>query len=503
MDEKILIITEKSKDVELLKEILGARGFCIEVFTLFHKIEDILHGDAYAAIIADYALVGEMADAWVGILQEKRSRACFILYGEATELDSISGLLQKGAYEFIPRNLLSERIYDSILGGLENRKAFIEILGMIDEIKGVNKRLKKEKDALKTKNQELRFLNRLSSEVAYDLNWERILPRILDADLFQVIDPEVLGLLYRIGSRWNLSLYVAKQGIDTETIQRFKEDVSDRFFLLSQDRVSPRDMIIHIYPSNVKLTSPPSLFSSKSAICRALKVSKKPLGMLLIIPKNGKALERASLELVSTISNILAMSLKNAQEYYCLKEMTVTDNLTGIYNYKGFKDFLQREFKRARRHEKVLSLIMIDVDNFKAINDSFGHQAGDHVLRELAKCLKKSVRGTDIVARYGGDEFTVLLPETELGKVGILIERIVCAVENHPFQWEGGSIDVEISYGISATGELQRSEKERALIERADNRLYAMKKYRNGVYPMLSEHGHLYNPDQPYFTAKS
>ena len=324
--------------------------------------------------------------------------------------------------------------------------------------------------------------------MAYDLNWDRILPRILDTGLFKVIDPEVLGLLYRIGSRWNLALHLSEKGVDNETIERLKEDIDVRFNAMSGEKISVKDLIIHLHPSDVKVSSSSKTSLSASALTETLSIAGKPLGMLLVLPKNGKELKRGFVELVSTISNILAMSLKNAQEYYCLKEMTVTDNLTGVYNYKGFKDFLQREFKRARRHEKVLSLIMIDVDNFKAINDSFGHQVGDHVLRELAECLKQSVRGTDIVARYGGDEFTVLLPETEMGKAGTLIERIVCAVENHPFNWEGGPIDVEISYGISTTGELQRSEREKALIEQADNRLYTMKRSRNFVYPMLSEH---------------
>jgi diguanylate cyclase (GGDEF)-like protein len=246
-------------------------------------------------------------------------------------------------------------------------------------------------------------------------------------------------------------------------------------------------MTIQLYPSNDKLTSPTSLFSSQSTFGKPLSVSGRPLGMFLILPKNGKELKRGPGELVSTIANILAMSLKNAQEYYCLKEMTVTDGLTGVYNHKGFKDFLQREFHRARRYKKALSLIMIDVDNFKAINDSFGHQVGDHVLRELAECLKRSVRSTDIVARYGGDEFSVLLPETEMDQAVMLMERITCVLENHSFIRGGGPIDVEISFGISTIEELKRNEKEHALIHWADTRLYTMKSSQNYICPMLGE----------------
>jgi diguanylate cyclase (GGDEF)-like protein len=476
MGEKILVITERSRDLILIKEILEPKGFFIERFSLFHKIEEIFRKDLYTIIIADNDLIGNTVDAWVEILQEKRSKACFILYGEATGLDDISALLQKGVYQFIPRHLLSERIYDTILGGLENRKTFIEILGMIDELKDVNRSLENQKEVLEAKNNELSFINRLTSEVAYDLNWDRILPRILSAGLFDVIDPELIGLLYWIGSRWNLSLFSGEKGIDDQTTQDFRRELSDRFFSLCKVRVPPDDMIMHLHPSDVKLSPSSSLTFSKSSVCNPLSVSGKPLGMLLIIPNSGKGLKRRSVELVSTISNILAMSLKNAQEYYSLKEMSVTDGLTGIYNQTGLKDFLQREFKRAKRHVKSLSLIMIDVDNFKPINDSLGHPAGDHVLRELAGCLRVSVRGTDIVARYGGDEFVLLLPETEMEKAGMLMERIARAVENHPFVWAGSPVDVDISYGISAIEELKRHEKEQSLLHRADARLYAFKR---------------------------
>jgi diguanylate cyclase (GGDEF)-like protein len=476
MDEKILVITENSRDLTLIREILEPKGFFVEKFSLLHKIEDILRKNRYATIIADNDLIGNTVDAWVEILQEKRSKASFILYGVATGLDDISALLQKGVYEFIPRHLLSERIYDTILGGLENRKTFIEILGMIDELKDVNRSLENEKEVLEAKNNELSFINRLTGEVAYDLNWDRVLPRILSAGLLKVIDPELIGLLYRIGSRWNLSLYSGGKSIDDEATQTFRREISDTFFSLCKVRVSWDDMTVHLHPSDVKLSQSSSLSFSKSSVCNPLSVSGKPLGMLLIIPKSGKGLKRGSVELVSTISNILAMSLKNAQEYYSLKEMSVTDSLTGIYNQTGLKDFLQREFKRAKRHIKSLSLIMIDVDNFKLINDSLGHLAGDHVLRELADCLRVSVRGTDIVARYGGDEFVLLLPETELEKAGMLMERIARAVENHSFVWAGKPIDVYISYGISALEELKRHEKEQSLLRRADARLYAFKR---------------------------
>jgi diguanylate cyclase (GGDEF)-like protein len=156
--------------------------------------------------------------------------------------------------------------------------------------------------------------------------------------------------------------------------------------------------------------------------------------------------------------------------------MAVTDGLTGIYNRKGFGDFMKREFHRAKRYHKSLALVMMDVDNFKGINDTFGHLAGDYVLRDLASCLKQSVRGSDIAARYGGDEFAVLLPETNAGKADLFMRRTLDRLDSHSFRWGTEKIAVSVSYGISDTDELGADTNVSALLQRADSRLYKAKK---------------------------
>jgi len=171
-----------------------------------------------------------------------------------------------------------------------------------------------------------------------------------------------------------------------------------------------------------------------------------------------------------------AMRIKNRQDE--LHAMSITDALTGLPNRRYLMDRLEEEVARAERYEYPLSCLMLDLDRFKLVNDQFGHQTGDVVLKELAQLLIENIRMVDIVARYGGEEFVIILPNTGLN-ARILAERIRRSVEQYAFA-EALNLKLTISIGYSILN-VHHSFDGFELINRADIALYKAKKDRNAV----------------------
>ncbi len=164
-----------------------------------------------------------------------------------------------------------------------------------------------------------------------------------------------------------------------------------------------------------------------------------------------------------------------------LEKLAIKDGLTGLYNQHHFKEVISREYKKAKRYMQSLSCIMLDLDHFKLVNDTHGHQFGDEVLIQAAEILNRLVRDTDFVARYGGEEFFIVLPNTNLKGAHILAERIRSAFADHIFKKEGISEKVTVSVGVSARSD-ENVVSENELIANADKSLYRAKwRGRNNV----------------------
>ena len=188
--------------------------------------------------------------------------------------------------------------------------------------------------------------------------------------------------------------------------------------------------------------------------------------------------EQVVLELKQAKQNAeqLALSLKKSNDK--LRKLAFRDDLTGLYNHRYFQEVFEAEIHRATRYSHPVSLLILDIDFFKQVNDTYGHPAGDDVLRQVSQTMVKLVRHCDIVARYGGEEFAIVLPETGTSGAKVLAQRIRRGIEQQQTSIKGQQIGVTVSVGVSSS-DIEGIEHTRpVLIDRADKALYTAK--RNG-----------------------
>ena len=200
-------------------------------------------------------------------------------------------------------------------------------------------------------------------------------------------------------------------------------------------------------------------------------------------PSKGK-FHKEDIKVATLISGQLAYALRNLQMYKRMENLSITDELTGLYNYRYFQERLSEELKRVKRSFRPLSLILIDIDHFKKVNDTCGHKRGDRVLKKIADIIRLGLREFDIAARYGGEEFVLLLPDTTLKESIAIAERTRKNIWGYNFSKENIPFSITISIGVTAYHPGDRKDQDQ-LFEEVDRFLYrAKKRGRNRVcYP--------------------
>jgi diguanylate cyclase (GGDEF)-like protein len=183
-------------------------------------------------------------------------------------------------------------------------------------------------------------------------------------------------------------------------------------------------------------------------------------------------LQRASENLEKEVMNRTS-ELRRAKDQ--LEELSITDGLTGLYNYRHLIHSLEAEIMRSKRYQRTLSLLLMDIDYFKNLNDTYGHLCGDYVIKTVGKLVKNNVRGTDVAARYGGDELAVMLIETDARHALEVAEKLKKEIEGHTFQWQQNQLSVNLSIGV-ATAPASGIQAVSDLVQAADQALYQAKR---------------------------
>lgn len=318
--------------------------------------------------------------------------------------------------------------------------------------------------------EELVVFNEITMGINMGVETDTLIDMVLGS-LLEMLDSN-MGFII-IFKENNERLFFIQQGLDNKKKGIILERNNEGGIV---DKIlnSPSEKIVIFHPKDV-LPQELELFKCEGEeinywLCRWFK-RERITGVVGLAKKEGVFLDNENLNLFLTITNQLLTIVLNARLY----ELSISDSLTGLFIHRYFEQRIKEEISRARRYSYPVSVVMIDIDNFKEYNDTLGHQIGNAILKRLGAIINFSIRkNEDIPTRWGGDEFAIILPETANEGAYILAERIRKGVEAINISHKGKSVKVTVSLGISSFPAYAIDEEE--LIAQADNALYRVKK---------------------------
>jgi two-component system cell cycle response regulator len=268
--------------------------------------------------------------------------------------------------------------------------------------------------------------------------------------------------------------------VNTEVGKDYFEDSKSsamheaKSYLASGTKAAQLNVIADSEPRFIEGEAAEECKTIRSIISLPLRARGEIIGLLTLNSPKTDAFSDDIQRVLQIIEYPASVVVDNARLHEHTKKMAVTDGLTRLYNHRHFYELLEQEFNRTKRYQSSVALIMIDIDFFKQINDTYGHQVGDDILKELSDVIRSQVREVDVLARYGGEEFAALLPQTPLEQACVVAERIRSAVEENEFATSKGIIKITVSLGLAGFPEMDiHSQVE--LVQEADAALYRAK----------------------------
>ncbi len=327
---------------------------------------------------------------------------------------------------------------------------------------------KRQEEQLRVENAKLEHILSLHEEISSILKLEELVDFIINKAI-EILDVQRCSLMLLDNNTKELSIKGA-HGLSEDIIQDTRVKLGEQIAGLVALYGTPLLVNDMDKDSPFIRKSRPS-YNSKSFISVPIKLERKIIGVVNVAGKGiskNDIFTQTDLRILSAIVRQAAVAIENANLYRELKYLSITDSLTGLYNHRHFVKSLDQEIKRLKRYPGSMCLMMIDVDHFKSYNDTFGHQEGDLVIREVSSVLRKNLREIDLACRYGGDEFAVILLETKVFKAEIVAKKFQKAMENLEFKKK-----ITLSIGIAA---YSNNNDRHELIVKADRALYQSKK---------------------------
>ena len=483
MKKKILLIEDSQLQLKSLELILSRLGH--EILTATNAIEGIEIGyQTFPDLIISDIVMPEINGYQLCRLlknDDLLKKIPIILLTQLNEkLDNFWGL-KAGADSFIVKSENPEELLNQVSFLLENstvispekKQEFIQEKKL--ENQNIQTRINNLLDQFLIESTIINEFRNLS-EFIYAT---KILSKEIFSLIFSLMDFNVAAIFFNErDEKKKKTLNLSIQGVELE--DKALKEIKDSFFSATFGEEFVKEETHVDYDYEIIDTSAKSyaniseLEGLKSQMVIPITYANKTIGGIALYHKNASRFD--SSKVMDIILQELKVLMRIKWLYSETKYLAITDGLTGLYNRRYFQQTIDREFSRSKRYKSPLSIALFDIDHFKKINDTYGHQFGDDVISEISSIIKHSLRKTDYVARYGGEEIVLILPETPIDQTKIPIERIRIKIQDCLFMCGGEKVPVTVSCGLAAVEPDVSSHEE--LILRADRALYESK--RNG-----------------------
>lgn len=459
--EKILVVEDDRFFREMYSHLLSGEGYEVHTAASVNEAMGLLRESEYHLIISDLVMPGETGIDLLFQVKRLNPDIDVIMVTGNTNVETAIHALKNGARDYLLKPVNPDEFRHTVALCMEQRR----LLNENSELKG------------------LVHLFQVGQTIANCLEIERLGTLVVDSFANELGTDRALGIFPDEDGRLSLS---ELRGLDYGDAEQFSETLLSRYSD-SIDTFWLREKVTDLLPSSTDSDGWLSLGMEEVLILFVRSKTELQGIVALFAPEAGSLPLEINQRSLHFLQNQTSLAFENAARFASARNLLYIDELTGLFNYRYLDLALDRELKRAERYGSSVALLFIDLDLFKGVNDTHGHLIGSRVLGEVGSLLRKSVRDVDLVIRYGGDEYTIILVETDGESAAHVAERIRVTIESHRFiADEGYDIHLSACIGYACFPEDTKSKLE--LLEVADKAMYRGKfSGRNRVFRALME----------------
>jgi len=441
---RILLVDDERVILDLLERFVLRLDVNVDCAESGAEAVALMEESFYHLFIVDLLMPGMNGIELLEHVKQASPDSEVIILTGYGDMQSAVQAMRGGAYDYFQKPFEDSDVFLlAVQRALDKQRLTVERRKLIEELKAATEHIEGQRI------QELQHIRDIGAAYAGSLKRDEIV-RVLHKALLVRAGVEVVGFWLTGPSFDDKEWLVHAESPLDESVPLELRSIAERKLVemglpVPSDAEAPvRVVTDESSGRNAVLAGP-----LRSSIVEPMRSRDELQGMVAVASTGESAFSEDSERLIGILAGQALIALQNEAMFRRMANLAIRDGLTGLFNHRHFYDLLQVEFDRSERYGRQFSLIMVDTDGLKMANDTFGHLAGDQVLRELAVLFMEETRESDVVARYGGDEFTLILPETQTEPAVALAERLRGLVEEHQFMCGDARIAFTISAGVA------------------------------------------------------